>query len=124
MILVDSSVWIDHLRRADAALVALLNAGDVACHPFIVGEIACGHLRERARVLADLALLPQASTASHGEALALLESHRLAGCGIGWTDVHLLASTVLSPPSSLWSRDRRLQMAAGRLGVAFAPNGR
>ena len=120
MILVDSSVWIDHLRKPEKVLSALLNAGQVACHPFVIGEISCGHLRERARVMADLTLLPPMPIASHGEALALVESKSLAGWGIGWADVHLLASTVLAPPSAIWSRDKRLAAAAKLLGVDFA----
>ena len=119
MILVDSSVWIDHLRKPASGLSALLNEGLVACHPFVVGELACGHLHDRARVLADLALLPQMPIASHGEAVALVESKRLAGQGVGWVDVHLLASTVLARPAALWSRDKRLMAAAERLGVHF-----
>ena len=119
MILVDSSIWIDHLRRPHSGLSELLLGGEVACHPFIVGEIACGHLRDRARVIADLSLLPQVPIASHREALALVETQRLAGVGIGWADVHLLASTVLAPPAKLWSRDKRLAAAAQSLGIRF-----
>ncbi|MEO6742969.1 MAG: type II toxin-antitoxin system VapC family toxin [Caldimonas sp.] len=123
MILVDSSVWIDHLRRPVGRLAALLRAGQVACHPFVIGEIACGRVRERARFLTDLALLPQMAVATHAEALAFVESNRLAGGGIGWVDVHLLASTVLATPSTLWSRDKRLMAAAERLGVCFVEAG-
>ena len=123
MILVDSSVWIDHLRKPEKVLAALLNAGQVACHPFVVGEIACGHLRDRARVLAELTLLPQVPIASHGEALALVESKRLAGWGVGWTGAHLLASTVLAPLAAIWSRDKRLTVAAESLGIRFTARG-
>lgn len=116
MILVDSSVWIDHLRRADAELRRLLALGQVLCHPFVIGEMACGHLRQRTAFVAQLKALPLARAASHDEALALVENHALAGRGIGWADVHLLGSTLLSGPAALWTRDKRLAAVAAELG--------
>lgn len=116
MTLVDTSVWVDHLRRGVPRLAALLEEGSVLCHPFVAGELACGHLGQRDRVLGLLATLPQAPTASHDETLRLLRAHSLHGQGLGWIDVHLLASALLGH-SALWTRDRRLAAAALRLGV-------
>ena len=118
MILVDSSVWIDHLRRRDAELVALLEAGVVMCHPFVVGELACGHLPDRKNFLAELANLPSAPVATHDEALAFLDCHALTGRGIGWVDAHLLASAYLAGHAPLLTRDKRLRAIAGELGIA------
>ena len=117
MIVVDSSVWVDHLRRRDAALVDLLSAHRVACHPFVIGEVACGRLDNRHEVLGLLAALPAAPVLSPEEALAFLEARALDGSGIGWIDVHLLGSAVLGR-HQLWTRDGRLQDAAKRVGVA------
>ena len=122
MILVDTSVWIDHLRSGDANLAALLDAGRVLAHPFVIGEIALGNLKRRARLLEALQDLPQASVAADAEILEFIEAGGLAGLGIGYVDVHLLASARLTAGSALWTRDRRLAEVAGRLGVA-APFG-
>lgn len=121
MILVDSSIWIDHLRRADAELERLLASDQVLCHPFVLGELACGHLHQRAAFLAQLQALPQAAVSAHDEALAFVERHALAGRGIGWTDVHLLCATLLQAPAALWTRDKRLAGAAARLGCLHQP---
>jgi predicted nucleic acid-binding protein len=121
MILVDTSVWVDHLRRRDAALARELDAGTVLVHPFVVGEIACGLLPRRAEILSLLAELPIASVAQHGEALVFIERHRLAGRGIGYVDVHLLASAALAPGTKLWTRDRRLAVAARDLRLGHEP---
>ncbi|MBS0558149.1 MAG: type II toxin-antitoxin system VapC family toxin [Proteobacteria bacterium] len=118
MILVDSSVWVDHLRRRDAELVALLDAGVVMCHPFVIGELACGSLSNRAAFLAELANLPAAPVASHDEALGFVDRHALTGCGIGWVDAHLLASAYLAGRVPLLTRDKRLRAIAGELGIA------
>ena len=119
MILVDSSVWIDHFRRANAGLSALLASRVVMTHPFIVGELACGHLSNRAAVFAALASLPLAPVVLHDEVLAFVERHRLMSRGIGWVDMHLLASATIAGRVSLWSRDKRLSAAAAERGVAY-----
>lgn len=121
MILVDTSVWIDHFRRRDASLVHLLDAGLVLCHPFVIGELACGHLRDRARILDALGSLASAPVAAHHEAILFLHRHALAGRGIGWLDVHLLASTALAADARLWTRDKRLASVAAGLGMAYVP---
>lgn len=116
MILVDTSVWVDHLRDGDAALQDALLNGRVVTHPFVIGELACGALRRRHEVLGLLAALPAARLATHDEALALVAGHQLAGSGVGWVDVHLLASARLSH-LTLWTRDRSLAAAARQLRV-------
>jgi predicted nucleic acid-binding protein len=121
VILVDSSVWIDHLRRADTELVRLLAGDEVLCHPFVIGELACGHLRQRAAFLAQLRELPLAAVTTHEETLALVDRHALAGRGIGWADVHLLGATLLARPAALWTRDKRLAAAAATLGCLHRP---
>jgi predicted nucleic acid-binding protein len=111
--LVDTSVWIDHFRRHDSRLAALLDQGQVECHPFVVGELACGWLRQRDEILTLLRVLPEVPIAEHDEAMAFVERHRLSGTGLGWIDVHLLASAHLAR-TSLWTADRRLRTAARR----------
>ena len=91
MTLVDTSVWIDHLRRNNARLAALLTDAQALCHPFVVGEIACGRMRNRRQVLALLEALPRAECAEHEEALTFIERHGLAGAGLGWIDMHTSA---------------------------------
>ena len=115
--LVDTSVWIDHFRRPNADLEQLLDEGRVATHPFVIGELACGSLAQRAEVLRLIAALPFAAIATHDEVLTFVERQRLQGTGLGWIDVHLLASARLTR-QSLWSTDRRLRAAALRLGLA------
>jgi predicted nucleic acid-binding protein len=117
MILIDTSVWIDHLRTGEPELAHLLEAGLAATHPLVVGELAMGNLRARDTVLGLLRALPQAVTASDDEVLAYVARHRLFGIGIGYADAHLLASTQLSAGASLRTRDRRLREASGRLGI-------
>lgn len=117
--LVDTSVWVDHFRRGDAALAALLVRDEVECHPFIIGELACGRLRNRAEILALLAELPQTPLVEHDEALTFLHRHGLMGLGLGWIDIHLLSSALLGG-ISLWTRDRRLAAAARALGRLYA----
>lgn len=118
MILVDSSIWIDHFRRVDAELAGLLTAREVVCHPFVMGELACGHLPKRVAVFEALASLPLLRLVPHDEVLAFVERHALMARGIGWIDMHLLASAVVSGRTSLWSRDKRLAAAAAERGVA------
>jgi hypothetical protein len=121
VILVDTSVWVDHLRRGDTQLAALLESAAVLMHPFVIGEIACGSLADRATVIELLQDLPAALVADVGEVLAFVERQRLYGKGIGYVDVHLLASAALSGGALLWTRDKRLRAAAQGLGVEFQP---
>lgn len=118
MILVDTSVWVDHLRRRDATLAGALEVGEVLTHPFVIGELACGHLQRRGELLALLAALPAAPVATQAEALAYIERHALAGRGIGFLDVHLLAATSLAGDAKLWTRDKRLAAVAASLNLA------
>lgn len=114
--IVDTSVWIDHLRHGNSSLASLLEEGDVWCHPFVQGELACGNLRNREEILSLLDALPQAPTTTHAEALGLLEKRNLMGTGLGWVDMHLLGSALLAGVP-LWTFDRPLADAAERLGV-------
>jgi predicted nucleic acid-binding protein len=118
MILVDSSVWIDHFRRAHPTLVDELGQMRVVTHPFVVGELACGYLPERERVLTLMARLPALQPVSNQEALAFIDAQALAGAGLGWVDVHLLAAARLARVGLL-TADKALQRAATRLGLAF-----
>lgn len=121
MILVDTSVWIDHLRSGDAALRGLLDGGAVLGHPWVVGELALGNLGNRGEVLGLLRGLPQASVATAEETLLLIEREALHGAGIGYVDAQLLAAARLTREASLWTRDKRLIVVATRLGVGFEP---
>lgn len=118
MILVDSSVWVDHLRQGDRHLVTLLEADQVLTHPFVVGEIALGSLKNREGILISLKGLPQAATATDEEVQQFIESNALFGLGIGYIDAHLLAAVRLNAGSQLWTRDKRLGAIANRMGVA------
>ena len=119
MILVDTSIWVDHLHHVDAELEALLEAGRVLCHPFVIGEVALDHLKQRNRVLTDLQDLTQAVVADGAEVLILIIRASLFGSGIGYVDAHLLAAVKMTPGASLWTRDKQLLLAANRLGLAF-----
>jgi predicted nucleic acid-binding protein len=123
LILVDTSVWVDHLRRGDAQLVALLESAKVATHPFVIGEIACGSLANRQAILGLLQDLPMATVADGDEVLAYIERHRLFSKGIGYVDVHLLAATALTGGTTLWTRDKRLRAAAESLRCAYLEAG-
>ncbi|MBD3335332.1 MAG: PIN domain-containing protein [Candidatus Eisenbacteria bacterium] len=115
-VLVDTSVWIDHLRRGNADLADLLSQGAVIIHPYVVGELACGNLRNRREILTLLQALPMASVLEHEEALEFLDDKHLHGRGLGWIDVHLLASARLENVK-LWSLDKALVSAAASLGI-------
>lgn len=119
MILVDTSVWVDHLRSSEPKLVAVLEGGRVMTHPFVVGELACGNLKNRGDILKLLGDLPSAPTAADIEVLEFIERRALMGRGIGYIDVHLLAAAVLSGDTRLWTRDKRLADAAKELGISF-----
>ncbi|MGH2840727.1 MAG: type II toxin-antitoxin system VapC family toxin [Solirubrobacteraceae bacterium] len=119
MILVDTSVWIDHLRAGDAILAGLLEDGAVLGHPWVVGELALGNLHRRREVIGLLNGLPQAIAATPAEVLTLVERHELHGRGIGYVDAQLLAATKLTHGAELWSADRRLAGVASQLGCAF-----
>lgn len=118
MILVDTSVWVDHLRANDKALTALLDTGAVLAHPFVVGELALGNLRQREIVLNALSDLPPASVATDREVLHFIDRHTLSGRGIGYIDAHLLAAVQLTAGAALWTRDNRLHGVAVELGLA------
>ena len=122
MIVVDTSVWIDHLRAGDERLVQLLVAGQVLVHPYVVGELALGNLRNRDTVLTTLQEMPQAGVATESEVLRFIGEQALFGMGIGYVDAHLLASSRLSPAARLWTLDKRLQAAAHDMRLAtFQP---
>ncbi len=118
MILVDTSVWVDHLRRGDPGLVDLLERSAVVMHPFVVGEIACGSLSDRKALLELLQDLPPAVVATDDEVMQFIERQALHGKGIGYVDVHLLASVALTGGARLWTRDQKLRQAAAALGCA------
>jgi predicted nucleic acid-binding protein len=118
VILVDTSVWIDHFRKGDERLADLLERAQVVTHPFIIGELALERLPRRDALLADLQDLPQASVADTGEVMLLIQQESLFGIGIGYVDVHLLAAARLTPDTSLWTRDKRLSAVAERLSLA------
>lgn len=122
MILVDTSVWIGHLRAGDTRLIDLLERGEVLGHPAVVGEIGLGSLRQRDLVIESLQALPQAVPASDDEVMQMIGQHRLHGRGIGWIDAHLLASARLTPDARLWTGDKRLMAVAKTLGVAAEPS--
>jgi predicted nucleic acid-binding protein len=120
MILVDTSVWVDHLRDGAPALAAALEQGSVLMHPFVLGELACGNLKNRGEVLRLLGDLPAAPLATDPEALDYIERCALMGRGIGYVDVHLLASAALAGAARLWTRDKRLAAVAADLKLAYA----
>ena len=115
-ILVDTSVWIDHFRRSNRRLAGLLEEGMVVSHPFVIGELACGNLRRRDEILTLLRDLPGTSIVEHDEALRFVQAWQLHGTGLGWIDVHLLASARLDDVG-LWSLDKTVTVTAKRLGL-------
>ena len=119
MILADTSVWVDHLRKGTPRLAVALNDGNVLMHPFVLGELACGNLQNRRDVLRLLADLPGALVAGEREALEFIERRALMGRGIGYVDVHLLASAALGNGVRLWTKDKRLDQIANELRLAY-----
>ena len=121
MILVDTSIWIDHLRRGNRELVRALESEQVLTHPFVIGELACGNLSDREQTLMLLGNLPRAVAADHTEVLGLIGRHRLMGRGLGYADMHLLTSTLISPNALLWTADKELAATADELHVGYVP---
>ncbi len=118
-VLADTSLWVEHLRIGHPKLASLLFAGEVAVHPFVIGELACGNIKNRRQILALLKALPAVTVAEPDEVLRFIDNHHLMGLGLGYTDVHLLASAALSH-TPLWTADKQLHAAASRLHLAFA----
>jgi predicted nucleic acid-binding protein len=121
VIILDTSVWIDHTRENDAHLFELFKEGRILIHPFMIGEVALGSLRHRDRILASLFKMPRPVVASEEEVLSLIQNRFLAGSGIGYVDAHLLASTRLTAEAMLWTRDKRLRRVAEAMSVAYSP---
>jgi len=120
MILIDTSIWIDHLQSGNEGLIALLNSSQVLMHPFVLGELACGNLSQRTEILALLNDLPQASVAQNEEVLFVIEQHKLMGKGIGYVDAHLLSASLLNSNTRLWTRDKRLGALAAKLNIEYS----
>lgn len=119
MILVDTSVWVDHLRAGDENLSTLLNNSQVLMHLFVLGELACGNLRNREMVLRLLINLPHAALATDDEVQFFIERHALMGRGIGYVDAHLLAAVMLDGAAQMWTRDKRLRVVADSLTLSY-----
>ena len=120
MVLVDTSVWVRHLRQGEPSLERLLNDGEVVCHPFVVGELACGNMRNRTEILSFIKILPLATEAKNEEVLLFIEQNHLMGKGLGYIDVHLCASALLTGVP-MWTYDRRLNDANEELGIRYEP---
>jgi len=118
MVLVDTSIWVAHLRDGNKRLEALLHEGHVLCHPLIIGELACGNLKNREEILSFLQKLPTAAPAQHEEVLIFIERHALMGKGLGLLDIHLLASAFLSKVP-LWTLDKPLDRMSSLLGLSY-----
>jgi len=118
MVLVDTSVWVEHFRSGNARLETLLYDGHVVCHSFIIGELACGNLKQRSDLLSLLRALPMAIHAEHEEVMQLIENYTLMGKGLGYVDMHLLASAMLTN-DLLWTLDKRLKDASLTLGIGY-----
>ena len=118
MVLVDTSVWVSHLRDGHEGLSALLDASEVMCHPFVIGELACGNLINRTEIISLLTALPRTSVATHDEVLAFIEARHLGGKGLGYVDISLLAAAIVTGVS-LWTLDMRLNRAAVELNAAY-----
>ncbi|UVC10387.1 type II toxin-antitoxin system VapC family toxin [Rhizobium sp. TH2] len=120
MILLDTSVWIDHVSKNNDHLFELFEEGKILIHPFMIGEVALGSLRDHDKIIASLLEMPRPTVASEAEVLSLIRNRFLAGSGIGYVDAQLLASTRLTPETMLWTRDKRLRRVAEAMGVAYA----
>ena len=121
MILVDTSVWIDHFRNGSALLQSMLERGDVLMHALVIGELACGNLNRRTEILMLLRQLPASVTATDMEVLNFIDRHALMGIGLGYIDVHLMASSLLSGNTELWTLDKHLVNASSELGIGYSP---
>jgi predicted nucleic acid-binding protein len=119
VIVVDSSIWIDHLRKPDSELGKLLMLDHALMHPHVLGEIALGNLGQRKSIIDRFLMLPVPNIASEGHVLSMIETGGFIATGIGYTDAHLLASTLITPGGRLWTRDKRLHAQAERLGIAY-----
>lgn len=117
MLLVDTSVWVSHFREENTKLADLLNNGEVVCHPFVVGELACGNLKNRNQILSLLQSLPMSIKAEHEEVLEFIARKRLMGKGLGYVDIHLIASAILTG-ISLWTHDKKLEQVANALHIS------
>ena len=120
MILVDTSVWVDHFRNGNVHLQGLLMDGDVLCHPFVIGELACGHLKKRKEIIELLQTLPSAQMAQDEEILQFIEIKKIFGTGLGWVDIHLIASAMLTK-TLLWTQDAKLHTLATQLNINYKP---
>jgi len=119
VILADTSIWIDHFRRGDNDLVKIIGNDLLLCHPAVIGELALGSLRDRTALLTFLRAQRETIVATHDEVMTLIERHNVFSMGIGYTDAHLLASVLLDQRTSLWTRDKRLKLAALKAGAAL-----
>ncbi|MGI8646901.1 MAG: VapC toxin family PIN domain ribonuclease [Acidimicrobiales bacterium] len=120
MILVDTSVWVDHFRSENSLLTELLQRLEVCAHPWVTGELALGNLRQRVETIGLLNSLPQATLATNDEVMKLISAELLYGIGIGYVDAQLLAAARLTPGVQLWTQDKRLEAAAVKLGCAYS----
>lgn len=118
MVLVDTSVWVVHLRNGNIGFETLLNEGHVVCHPFIVGELACGNLKNRVEILSLLQALPMATHVEHEEVMKFIEDHTLMGKGLGYIDIHLIASAILTE-IPVWTVDKKLNEISSKLGIGY-----
>ena len=116
MVLVDTSIWIDHFRKPSSTFIELLNNSEVSCHPYVIGELACGNLKNRKEILSLLYSLPMVKSVEHDEVLFFIEAHCLSGKDLGYIDIHLLASCKVSG-HLFWTKDKRLEDSADRLGL-------
>jgi predicted nucleic acid-binding protein len=119
VILVDTSIWVDHLRHTVGPLTQALEADDVLVHPLVIGELACAMLKNRHEVLHLLSALPRATIATDDEVLLFIDERKLFGKGIGYIDTHVLASVALTPGAQLWTRDKRLRTVAEAFRLAL-----